>query len=600
MPRPISTAQFQHRLAKKHPQIEVLGEYVAAKVPIPCRCRTCGHTWDSSTPYNLLNQLKYGCPNCATQAAKLRWQTEIQEWLCKHRPDIQLDGDLGTARSKTWFKCVVPSCSFRWRSTFRSVRGSKSGCPQCALRRISESRKVPESEFRNWLRENRPMIDLVDYVNQSSQATFRCLNPDHDPSKPYLWKTTPEIIRLQGRGLQGCKHCGWRVSGQRLLVDEAEKRSWMASHKPTILMGDDYKSTKLPCTFTCTLCTYSWKTSIAVFTNNDAGCPNCAGVARVTEAEFLRRLSQQTSGGISLIGAYRGYTRRAQFRCNRDGCRHVWSIQPCRLTSAKPTGCPACAEFGFDVNKTAWLYLMSKPGEQQFGITNDLAGRIQLHERDGFQLLDVIGPALGLSVLGKERELKLWLKSSIGLHIQGKKENWPTTQASFGSLAELFAAAEISPLTPDVDQIEVSTSFEEPLQDIPATWNALPKTKLEALMAGSARFFDGSRCRHGHLSPRFTSGPCVECLRLSQLRIGERKKAERRESIQNASQSRICPECMNSFLLTHEMRIDKIYCSNKCASAQSKRNYVSSDPERRREQSRKSARKRYQERKIRN
>ncbi|WP_201295886.1 hypothetical protein [Cyanobium sp. Copco_Reservoir_LC18] len=442
------------------------------------------------------------------------------------------------------------------------------------------------------------MIDLLDYANQSSQATFRCLNPDHDPSKPYLWKTIPEIIRLQGRGLQGCKHCGWRANGQRLLVDQAEKRSWMASHKPAILMGDDYKTTKLPCTFTCTLCSYSWKTSIAVFTNNDAGCPNCAGVARVTKEEFLRRLSHKTAGGISLIGPYRGYTHRAEFCCNRDGCGYVWSISPNRLTSTKPTGCPACAEFGFDVNKPAWLYLMAKPGEQQFGITNDLAGRIQFHERDGFQLLDAIGPTAGLSVLDKERELKLWLKTSIGLLIQGKKENWPTTYASFESLAELFAAACILPLIPTEEQQADSSVADYPQIDVPAIWKELPKTKLEALKAGSSRFFDGSRCRHGHLSPRFTSGPCVECLRLSQLRINERKKAQRRESILNSIPARICPECNKSFSLTPEMRIDKIYCSDKCASAQSKRNYVASDPERRREQSRNSARKRYHERKL--
>lgn len=598
MSRPISTAQFQHRLAKKHPQIEVLGEYVAAKVPIPCRCRTCGHTWDSSTPYNLLNQLKFGCPNCARQAAKLRWQTEIQEWLSKHRPDIQLDGDLDTARSKTWFKCVVPSCSFRWRSTFRSVRGSKSGCPKCALRRISESRKVPESEFRSWLRENRPMIDLLDYVNQSSQATFRCLNPDHDPSKPYHWKTTPEIIRLQGRGLQGCKHCGWRVSGQRLLVDEAEKRSWMASHKPTILMGNDYKSTKLPCTFICTLCTYSWKTSIDVFTNNDAGCPNCAGVARVTQEVFLRRLNQQTSGGISLVGPYRGYTHRTQFRCNREGCGHVWSISPNRLTSAKPTGCPACAEFGFDVNKPAWIYLMSKPGQQQFGITNDLAGRVQTHERDGFQLLDSIGPAPGHAVLAKERQLKDWLRNSIGLHIPGKKENWPTTHISFNGLCDLFAAASVNPLQPFTTEEIPTAAASDHILDAPAAWLMLPRTKLEALQLGSARFFDGLRCRHGHLSPRFTSGPCVQCLRLSELRRSERKKAERREAMTSGSQVRVCPECNSQFLLTLDMRRDKIYCSKKCAGAMSKRNYVASDLDRRREQNRRSARKRYHERKI--
>ena len=42
--------------------------------------------------------------------------------------------------------------------------------------------------------------------------------------------------------------------------------------------------------------------------------------------------------------------------------------------------------------------------------------------------------------------------------------------------------------------------------------NGLPRTRAEAKAAGSARYFTGKPCKHGHISPRFTSNRrCVEC-----------------------------------------------------------------------------------------
>ncbi len=37
-------------------------------------------------------------------------------------------------------------------------------------------------------------------------------------------------------------------------------------------------------------------------------------------------------------------------------------------------------------------------------------------------------------------------------------------------------------------------------------------TRVEAIEAGTLRFYTGKKCRHGHDSERFTSnGVCVEC-----------------------------------------------------------------------------------------
>ena len=110
-------------------------------------------------------------------------------------------------------------------------------------------------------------------------------------------------------------------------------------------------------------------------------------------------------------------------------------------------------------------------------------------------------------------------------------------------------------------------------------WDEFPKSKLEAWEVGAKKFFDGVRCRQGHISPRFVSGACCECLRINQLKINNRNKIERERKIIDANEFKVCPECKTTFLVTPSMRKDKVFCSKKCAGSESKRNYVQKNPE---------------------
>ena len=441
MPTRLTPEEFVRRLAQRFPRIEALSDYVTAKEKISLRCKACSHEWQA-TPDNLLRGVKYGCPKCALAARSKEWKAEIRKWLRKHRPDVKLIGELTTHGGKTLFQCTDEQCLHKWETTFRSLKTAATGCPQCAIRRNAESKRLPEDEFRKWLKENRPFVHLLEYTSQSEPATFRCLNPNHESSFRE-WTTIPEVIRLQGRGLQGCPDCGWTANGKQFLVPEQEKRQWMEENKPSIRMGNDYIDTKTPCTFSCLVCEYEWKTSVAVFTNNDAGCPRCSGVARVTEEDFLERLEKVSKGGIKMIGAYHGYGHKTQFQCQLPSCLHIWSIQPVRLTCSSPTGCPSCTPVGFNQGKDAWLYLMARPGEQQIGITNVPVSRLSTHRRDGWTLLELRGPAPGSMVLEVESALKRWLSSNFDL-VEGRRENWSTVDLRVDSLNELASMASIS------------------------------------------------------------------------------------------------------------------------------------------------------------
>jgi hypothetical protein len=79
---------------------------------------------------------------------------------------------------------------------------------------------------------------------------------------------------------------------------------------------------------------------------------------------------------------------------------------------------------------------MQRPGEQQIGITNNLKNRLQVHERNGWDLLEHTEPEKGKKVWETEAALKKWLKKNIGV-MEGTTENWSTTSMEVQSLAEL-------------------------------------------------------------------------------------------------------------------------------------------------------------------
>ena len=88
------------------------------------------------------------------------------------------------------------------------------------------------------------------------------------------------------------------------------------------------------------------------------------------------------------------------------------------------------------LKKPAWFYLMSREGEQQIGITNDLSRRMKYHSSLGWNKVDVSGPHDGKKVLTTERKLKQWIRQTIGL-VEDKRENWYTSNLQVYSLAEL-------------------------------------------------------------------------------------------------------------------------------------------------------------------
>tara|TARA_E500000331_G_C17135468_1_gene660262 strand:- start:16 stop:963 length:948 start_codon:yes stop_codon:yes gene_type:complete len=120
----------------------------------------------------------------------------------------------------------------------------------------------------------------------------------------------------------------------------------------------------------------------------------------------------------------------------------------------------------------------------------------------------------------------------------------------------------------------------------PNEWNKLPLTRKHAQTFNPVpiHYFTAKKCPHGHLERRFTTtGGCLACMSIHQKKVDKKVKEKRALEIISKSEFKTCPECGISFLMTPSDRKDKVFCSRKCASAPSKRNWLLENPEKRKQ-----------------
>lgn len=113
------------------------------------------------------------------------------------------------------------------------------------------------------------------------------------------------------------------------------------------------------------------------------------------------------------------------------------------LTHVKERGrcCGQCAENGPRRDQPNWIYLMARPGEQQFGCTVDLRVRTSAHGRYGWVPMDAVGPMDGATAYRLEAAVKRKIREFA---LPGTTETWSTADLEVMTVAELFAWAGVS------------------------------------------------------------------------------------------------------------------------------------------------------------
>lgn len=460
-----------------------------------------GHTWLASPNQRCNGNKVRGCPYCAN---KLVWKTfnDLESLF----PEIALEADgwdpscvtFGTTEVKDW-KCAL---GHTWKSkvVYRTHGDQKQGCPYCANQKVwpgfndlksqfpaiakeafgwdpsivskasgkKKSWKCPEGHTYEMTVCNRTLQGQNCPICSNKKTVpgindLKTLQPDlaleafgWDPStlspgsnaskrwvcgRGHVWMAQVYERSVNKTGCPYCKNTkvlpGFNDLETKFPSIAAEADGW----DPKNVLAGSQKKLGWRCSQG-----HKWSVAPAYRIKNNTSCPICANHILVTGENDLATMQPDVAiqaDGWDPATVLFGSSDLRDWICNKG---HTWKARIADRISrdgCEGTGCPACAKTGFNPGKDAWFYLMSRPGEQQFGITNKLKRRMTTHERNGWTLLEVVGPADGKLVFETEQALKRWLRKTYGV-LPGSTENWSTVDFEVQSLSELKAISDIS------------------------------------------------------------------------------------------------------------------------------------------------------------
>ena len=315
-----------------------------------------------------------------------------------------------------------------WNTSINNRTSQNSGCPICSNQKILAGFNDVQTKFPEIAKEADGWDPTTVIAGTGKKLGWRC-------ALGHTWFANSNVRTSQNTKCPICSNqkvfAGFNDLQTKFPEIAKEADGW----DPTAVIAGTGKKLGWRCALS-----HTWVATVDNRTSKNQGCPVCSNKQVLAgfndlQTKFPEIAKEAYRWDPSTVVA--GSNKKRCWKC-KEG--HIWnSVVIGRVAGS---GCPVCAEYGFNPAKDACFYLMQRPGEQQLGITNELDIRMKTHERNGWVLLEHAGPASGQKVLDTEKAFKRWLKKEIGL-MEGTTENWSTTSMEVQSLAELKAKSGI-------------------------------------------------------------------------------------------------------------------------------------------------------------
>ncbi len=326
----------------------------------------------------------------------------------------------GSGKKMPW-KCKE---GHTWRANINNRSCHDKGCPYCANQKLWKGFNDLETKFPEVAAEADGWDPSTVIAGSHKRLPWKC-------KEGHTWKNS---VVQRSYLKRGCPYCAnqklWKGFND-LETKFPEVASEADGWDPSTVIAGSRKRLPWKCKEG-----HTWKAVLSNRTSLGRGCPYCANYKlwkgfNDLETKFPEVAAETDGWDPSTFLA--GHYKKMPWKC-KEG--HKWKATISNRTSGDGSGCPACAEHGFNPEKPAWFYLMRRKNEQQIGITNDLVTRLKNHKKNGWKELEVIGPIEGSIVQKTERDIKKWLKDHVGC-ISNTKENWSMSKMKINSLAEL-------------------------------------------------------------------------------------------------------------------------------------------------------------------
>lgn len=391
-----------------------------------------------------------GCPYCFSKATLAGFND-----LETHFPDVakswsyQLNSPTlpsqvaSTSPTKFWWDCNL---GHSWLMAPASRTTKNQGCAVCANRQVIvglNDLQTVSPDIAATLAPSRNPKDFALSVTAHSRtkAWWRC-EKQHE-----------YFVSVYQRQAAGCAYCANQkiLPGYNDLASQnPEAAAFFLAERNQLSAAQVLVSSGISYWWTCILGHEFKKTPASIL--KGVGCPFCGRWQLLTgfndlatEAPELAAEWHPTKNGkLTSADVMNGSHRKFWWLCMEGH-----SFEQSGKTRRAGRGCPTCAPSGFSPGKPGYLYLLSKPqfGLQQFGITNSPRNRTDQHKRNGWSLLDIIGPADGYWVLETETALKQFFRAesvllprNYGDKFDGYTESWHSLNLQFKRVTQMLSA----------------------------------------------------------------------------------------------------------------------------------------------------------------
>lgn len=249
--------QYIQEVAECNSNIEVVGKYVDAKMPIEHYCKQHNILW-STYPNNILKGC--GCVECGKEKIGDKNRKDHEQYISelqKSNSNIVLVGTYINAVTSILHKCLIDG--YEWYAQPNNILSGK-GCPVCA-----NNIKKTHKEYVDEVAKISSHIQVLEeYINSNTPILHRCNIHNLE------WKVIPSSI-IQGCG---CLECGKEKLRNSLIKSHQCYVEELKEVNPNVIVLEEYKGSYTPILHRCLIDGNEWYTTpTSILTGN--GCPQC-------------------------------------------------------------------------------------------------------------------------------------------------------------------------------------------------------------------------------------------------------------------------------------------------------------------------------------
>lgn len=436
------------------------------------QCFKCGLIYEAKINTHTKG---HGCPVCNHKKHGLkRTENAIKKNnFAKRFPALAKECD-GTwdprrfsASSHSKVGWICGQCRINYEASISNRSRNGSGCPECG------KKKQVASFLQNIAKRNNLAKRFPDLVKECD-GTWDPKNFSARSGQKVGWNCSQcgfnysAHINARTQG-SGCPECGKKKHGASWSASAA-KRNNLAKRFPGLVKECDGTwdpniyacGAKVEVGWVCGDCGLNYKMFIYSRTSRGSGCPDCAKNKTATAlssaaaktnnfAKRFPKLAKECDGTWNPKD-FACYTRiKVGWNCQKCGLNYRMEIAN---RTFRGSGCPDCNSGGYNSKKSGYLYYLECGSRRKYGITNNPDDRInRRHKRNGFTLIEVIGPFCGKAVEATERLIKQTLKEkkiatgkkAFRSFFDGWTESFNHQDLPANSIMELFSMLGIEP-----------------------------------------------------------------------------------------------------------------------------------------------------------